>query len=170
MSTQKNLKSNESQTQEVLTDNSKIRKPHALYFYDHPSKTKQEDVRSSNINSIMETFTKTGMLPVNSNRQPFYGDVSNLPTLENIHSEAIKARNSFLSLPLAIRQLCNHDPANFPKIIANKEYSDILQKNGILIPKEQNVRSDKEKAHDAPTNKEKSHDNGNQGTSSNSGI
>lgn len=170
MSTQKNLKSNESQSQDVLTDSTKIRKKHALYFHDHPSLTKQEDVRSSNINNIMEQFVKTGTLPVNTQRQERYMDVSNLPSLENMHSEAIKARNSFLSLPLAIRQLCNHEPANLAKIIAKKEYADILVKHGILKPKEQNVQSDKEKAHDAPTNKEKSHDNGNQGTNSNSSI
>lgn len=165
MSTQ-NSKSLQAPNDKALADRMEVRRKTSLHNFP-PSMTKQEDLKSSLIETIVAQYTKTGMLPNITTRPEKYMDVSNIPSLEILHQTVRNAQISFQNLPLAIRQLCNHDPSKFAQFVANPENSDILIKYGLMEKRQ----DDDKKGQDAPANNQgNSNDNGNQRTNSNSGI
>lgn len=139
-------------------------KPWVLDFRNEKVLTDQSDKETSNINNIMKTYLKTGMLPVKPNIQAIYADVSAMPTLESIHTTLKTAQESFLSIHPHIRAMINNNPANLAEFIVDPKNHDILQKYG-LMKNRQDV--DTNTAHEAPSKQENSSVQSSEGTNSN---
>ena len=128
------------------------RKEVSIDFTDTVSMTDQSDKKSTDIRLIMQTYLRTGQLPNVKMSTPRYMDASESPaSIPDALLAQKQLLKDFYALPPEVRTLCNNDPSNLPNLISNPEFSEILLKHGILI-KKQEVSSDKEKAHDAPTN------------------
>lgn len=147
----------------ALTNRKKV----SIDFTDTVSMTDQSDKKSTDIRLIMQSYLRTGQLPNIKMSTPRYIDASESPA--SIPDALIAQKQllkDFYALPLEVRTLCNNNPSNLPKLISNPDFREILLKHGILI-KKQDVSSEKEKAHDAPT---KTGEKTNEGANSNSGI
>lgn len=91
-----------------------------LKVCDDPVLTKQEFSADADINNIISKFNRTGDLRLLQASQPYYGDVSNLPSdyLEclNIVKDANRA---FDNLPAAVRSKFKNDPAAIIDFVAD---------------------------------------------------
>lgn len=75
---------------------------------DLPSRTKQADAKSADINFIVARYKKTGELPV-SKRAPLFEDISTIDFKESMDL-LTRAEQSFGQLPAATRAAYNNDP------------------------------------------------------------
>lgn len=143
----------------ALTNRKKV----SIDFTDTVSMTDQSDKKSTDIRLIMQTYLRTGQLPNVKMSTPRYMDASESPaSIPDALLAQKQLLKDFYALPPEVRTLCNNNPSNLPNLIANPEFREILLKHGILV-KKQDVSSEKEKAHDAPT---KTGDQNNEGTNS----
>ncbi len=93
--------------------------------------TDQKHKKSCDINNIVKSFHKTGMLPPQT-KTPHYGDFSNVETLEDSFNIVNQAQDLFYSLPSDVRRLCDHDPSKLESMISDPANLDICIKNGLL--------------------------------------
>lgn len=103
------------------------------YYDDNPSLTDQSDLKTSDINVIMEQYVKTGMLPIQDSIKAIYADVSEVPTLETAFKIAAEASELFLQLPPQVRLAMDNDPSQLENFIADENNTDYLIKHGVLI-------------------------------------
>ena len=113
----------------------------------------------------MQTFLRTGQLPVKQTQQPIFGDFTSIPSLETIYNTIKTAKDAFLTLPPDIRALCDNNPQNLANFALNPENHAILIKHG-LIKKRQDA--DTGTAHDAPIKPGDNNVKPTEGTNSNS--
>lgn len=106
------------------------------YYDDNPSLTDQSDLKSSDINTIMEQYVKTGMLPVQDRINAIYADVSDVPTLETAFKIASEASELFSQLPPQVRLAMDNDASQLENFISNTENHEFLIKHGVIIPRE----------------------------------
>lgn len=100
--------------------------------------TDQSYKKACDINHIVKTYSKTGILP-NTNKIPKFGDYSDMPTLEEAFEVAHIAQEAFYGLPSTIRKLLDNDPSKLEEFIQNKENFDLCVKFGLLEKKEEPV-------------------------------
>ena len=77
-------------------------------FKNSPSMTKQAFAKDADINTIMDKYTKTGVLP-SGTRAPMFGDFSSGEEYQNIQNKLIKAENDFGLLPSDVRERFDND-------------------------------------------------------------
>lgn len=82
---------------------------------DRPSRTKQADTKSADINFIVARYKKTGELPV-MQRAPMFADIPLVDFKESM--DLIRsAEQSFAQLPAHTRAAFNNDPAELLKAL-----------------------------------------------------
>lgn len=100
-----------------------------------PSLTQQNTAEQTDINYIVATFTKTGVLP-QPVQLPTYGDFSGVSDFREAMELIQQATDSFNSLPADARAYFGNDPANLldfldnapdPQILANLGLAEIVQ-------------------------------------------
>lgn len=105
-----------------------------MVYFD-PSMTRQEFQDECDINTIMEKYEKTGILPSNTRGPPQYVDLSGMPsdymTALNMLNDAEKA---FMSLPATVRREFENSPHEFVKFASDPENLTQMQDWG-LAPK-----------------------------------
>lgn len=101
-------------------------------FYNHGSKTSQEDLKASDINNIMSYYKKTNVLPQTKNAIAQYLDVSEIPTLEEAHQIMTDATMLFNQLPASVRKLVDNDATKLDSLLRDEKYTDFLIKEGVL--------------------------------------
>lgn len=106
------------------------------YYDDEPSLTDQSDLKSSDINTIMEQYVKTGMLPVQERIQAIYADVSEVPSLETAFKIASEASELFSQLPAQVRLAMNNDASEMENFVSDTNNTDFLIKHGVLVEKQ----------------------------------
>lgn len=74
-----------------------------------PSRTKQADAKSADINEIVRRYKKTGELPVNR-RMALFEDLPAID-LKDAMDLMVRAEQSFAQLPSAVRAKYNNDPS-----------------------------------------------------------
>lgn len=73
------------------------------------SLTNQADMENADINNIMSRFEKTGFIP-GTERQPMYGDFSEVKDYHTQLSAVRRAETAFNQLPASIRNRFDNDP------------------------------------------------------------
>lgn len=99
-----------------------------------PSRTAQEFADETDINNIMARYLKTGTLPVNVDRQPFYVDATDLPSFQDMQNVLISAENAFMALPSSLRERFGNDPARFVEFASDEKNLKELRELGLLSP------------------------------------
>lgn len=99
-----------------------------------PSKTSQEFREDADINVLMARYVKTGVLPVHTDRQPFYVDADALPSFQTMQNVLIEAREAFMALPSRVRERFMNDPARFVEFATDEKNIDELRSMGLLSP------------------------------------
>lgn len=99
-----------------------------------PKKTVQAHKKMCDINAIMSNYEKTGMLPQFKTKNPFFADVSNIPSIEEAHEVVQTAKENFMNLPSDIRKLMDNDPRKLETFVQNPENHDTLRKYGLMAP------------------------------------
>jgi len=89
------------------------------------SRTHQSFGKDANINVIMAKYKKTGVLVdpllVSSDRQPRFGDFSDLSDYGVRYARIKQAQEDFMTLPAVVRAKFNNDVENCLTFISNPE-------------------------------------------------
>jgi len=96
-----------------------------------PSRTRQDDLESSNINNIMNRYKQSGILPA-ANPSAFYADVTEVGTYREAVDLVHGAEKEFMKLNPDIRAKFENNPANFVDFVNEPENKDELKEMGIL--------------------------------------
>lgn len=86
----------------------------------------------TDINIIMETYVKTGMLPNYSSTPLLYVDEVNKPSFEEVHNTVAKARQHFDTLPTALKNELGNDYRMFEPWLSNPENAQRAEKLGLI--------------------------------------
>lgn len=107
------------------------------YKDDLPSMTQQHFKEEADVNSILEKYRKTGMVTHINQRQPKYGDFSNMQDLRQNLDLVMSANDQFLSLPSRVRREFNNDPAELVEFLADPSNHEKAIELGLLSGAEQ---------------------------------
>jgi len=99
------------------------------------SRTQQHFKSQTNINSIMDRYKKTGILPTR-NDQPVFGDFSNVEDYQSSLNKLMIAQESFNQLPANIRKRFQNDPGQLIDFISKEENRDEAITLGLVKAKE----------------------------------
>jgi phage internal scaffolding protein len=106
----------------------------ALTFPEDSPYTKQEFAEESDINTIMARYQSTGIMPSMNETYPQFLDVTGNDFAEHMQI-IVEARELFESLPSALRERFNNDPARFLDFTSNHaENGAEMAKLGLLTP------------------------------------
>lgn len=122
-----------------------------------PLITDQSSKKMCDINNIMKTYEKTGMLPNLKQKIPRYIDNTLIPSLEEAFRITESAFSDFQKLPAIVRKLMDNDPSKMENFIADPANKEILLKHGILIERK---AQEIPKPSDTPTPHKKELSNG----------
>lgn len=114
-----------------ITNHTELRKRVSLDC-SKPVLTDQSDLNSSNINTIMQNYAKTGLLPVQQDRIAQYVDNTEIPSLEEAYEQIAHAHSLFMELPAKIRKMMDNDPAQLSEFLQDPDNKEILIKHKIL--------------------------------------
>jgi len=108
-----------------------------------PSKTQQHFEPETNLNTLMKRYQRTKTLP-QTQRQPMYGDFTQLPDLGEMQRQMISMNDAFMSLPAKIRKEYDNDPAKFIAAAkrGDKETEELFRKTGLLKEPEIDPKDD----------------------------
>lgn len=110
-------------------------KTHKGIKFKDASRTKQSFKDDADINNIMDKFTKTGILPSMIDKNPKYGDFSDVPDyLESINT-VLLAEEQFAALSSKVRKKFDNDPAKFLEFVHNPDNLDEMIKMGLAEPR-----------------------------------
>lgn len=99
--------------------------------YKDRSRTKVDGYKDANVNTIVNTHARTGIWTNVNPRQPTYGDVSEMLTLEQSLQVVADAEREFLTLPAKVRALASNSPVQLLRMLANEEDVAILKAAGL---------------------------------------
>lgn len=98
------------------------------------SKTRQSDLESTDINKIVDRFTRAGLpLPTGEGR---FLDVSELPDYRGALEQVQRATDYFMSLPAKSRAMFDNDPGVFLDRVNDPSQLALLVEAGV-IPKDE---------------------------------
>lgn len=102
-------------------------------------RTKQSFKNQSNINTIMDKFTKTGMITPDqmAKRAAIYGDVSEIGDFQTAQNKVIEGKAAFMTLSAQIRNRFNNNPGDLLDFLTIPENREEAIKLGILQKPEQ---------------------------------
>lgn len=91
--------------------------------YDPVIKTQLQFTDDANINTIIDRYQITGLLPTTSTKG-YYADVSNIPDYQSALATIKLAKEAFQSLPSDTRNEFKNDPANMLQFISDPKNKD----------------------------------------------
>lgn len=98
------------------------------------SKTVQADAAEVDINKIVARVLK-GQPVLQSNGQPFYGDVSEFGGLQEAIIKVQEAEDLFIQVPADIREKFDNDPVKFVDFLSDPKNTDEAISLGLAKPK-----------------------------------
>lgn len=98
---------------------------------DLPSMTKQNFLNDNDPQTIFNTYSKTGRLPLGLAEPPKYGDQSNIPTFHEALNVIRKGEEAFMGLPAELRKKFNNDPGEYLAFIRNPDNIEEGEKIGL---------------------------------------
>lgn len=102
---------------------------------DGVSKTQQHFKKECDINSILKSFDRTGILSHVNNKTPLYGDYSEVPDYLTANMIVEESKRKFASLPAFIRERFDNDPAKLVQFVEDDSNYDEAVKLGIIAGK-----------------------------------
>ncbi|WNK12848.1 MAG: internal scaffolding protein [Microvirus sp.] len=100
-----------------------------------PSLTRQEFADECDINTLMATYEKTGVLNHYNSNTPQYLDVSGVPDLAQAIQIVADAQTAFMTLNAETRKQFDNDPVKFVNFAENPENLDKLREWKLAPPK-----------------------------------
>lgn len=97
------------------------------------SMVKQSFADECNINTIVKRFEKTGMITHLNEREPFYGDVSELVGYDEALNVVARSQELFMSLSAEVRERFANDPARLISFLDDEGNLDEAVKLGIVV-------------------------------------
>lgn len=124
----------------------KIRKPYdkrtrLVQNTQGESKTKQQFKTQCDVNHIIQQYDRGGVITHGNAASPQYGVAPKI----DYHSAmniVVEANAAFEALPANVRKRFDNDPAKFMDVIHDEKYHDDMVELGLLIPKEEEVKTD----------------------------
>jgi len=107
-----------------------------ISFVNSKKLVKSEFKKETDINTIMERYTRTGQLPIVSKKIASYGDFSNVPDYQTSLNIVNAAQAQFDALPSHLRKFFNHDPSRMLEFVANPENKQHMIKLGLATEKQ----------------------------------
>lgn len=117
-----------------------IRKPYdasirSAISFPHASRTKQQFVEDSDINTIMRKYEKTGILDPRLQRGPgSYGDFSSATDYHTSLNQVVEAQAAFYDLSSTIRARFHNDPGELLDFLDDPANRDEAVKLGLVEP------------------------------------
>jgi len=97
-------------------------------------RTRQEQLRSSDINTIVAQYQRSGTLPAVSSRQPLYGDFTLVgDELQDLTEQMQNAQDRFDELPATVRRAADNDWRQFLTMFDDDEQRQALLDAGLRI-------------------------------------
>ena len=101
----------------------------------HGYKTDQSDLKKSDINNIMKSYAKSGLLPVQQDKVAQYIDNTLVMPLEDAHALMSEAKSLFNALPPQIRKLMDNDPRKLESFLKDENNHPILEQYKVINKK-----------------------------------
>lgn len=98
-----------------------------------PGRTKQEFKKDTDVNVIVRTFQKTGVINFRDSNEAKYGDIDPVDFHQAMNTVA-RAGEMFDALPANIRKKFGHDPGEFLEYIQNPDNAAEARELGLLSP------------------------------------
>lgn len=96
------------------------------------ARTQQDQAAACDINNILSTYMKTGVLPHQRDEHSLqYGDLSGYD-FEEAQNIVAKAKTLFEELPANVRSRFNHSPAEFLDFTADENNEDEMYELGLM--------------------------------------
>jgi extradiol dioxygenase family protein len=88
---------------------------------DGRSRTLQSGVADADINTIMDRYEKTGLIPLDGSDRgiPQFGDFSDIGDFHGVMSKLVRAQQNFMMLPPKVRSRFDNDVAKMLDFIAD---------------------------------------------------
>lgn len=86
------------------------------------------------INNILSKYISTGVMGNVNNRQPIFGDFSDIVDYGTAMQHVITAQDSFMTLPSNVRKRFGNDPQMLMEFISDKANYDEAVKLGLIPP------------------------------------
>lgn len=99
------------------------------------SMTHQSFGNECNVNAIMARYEKSGLLTHTNNRQPSFGDFTEMPSYQDSLDLIIHSQNLFDELPALVRKRFHNNPVEFLEFAQNPENLPEMVKLGLATPK-----------------------------------
>lgn len=96
----------------------------------------QAEKDSCDINNILKRFEKTGMLPEMIEREPRYGDFSEVPDYQQACEIVERAEAQFMALDAGVRSRFANDPSKFLEFMHDEKNVEEIVKMGLATKKE----------------------------------
>lgn len=97
------------------------------------SKVKAAFAGECDINVIMRRAIKSGVMPVDVlDREPVFGDFSDIGDFHAVQNRLIACQESFLTLPADVRERFDNDPAKLLAFVSDVANKDEAVKLGLI--------------------------------------
>lgn len=113
----------------------KYRRNPVQYSSNKPSLTRQEFKEDSDINRIIKTFAKTGMVEHQSQYNGQYGEFAAIDYHEALNT-VIEANEMFDTVPSAIRKRFENNPQAFLEFVTDDKNRDEMVDMGLIAPED----------------------------------
>lgn len=100
---------------------------------EEPSLAQQHFKDECDINTILEKFNITGLLP-ESPLSPRYGDFTGIGDYHTAMNRVMAAKDEFMTLPAQIRARFNNDPAQLIEFLENSDNRKEAEELGLVEP------------------------------------
>ena len=100
---------------------------------DDPSLTQQQFKEESDINTIVDRFMKSGVMPTPTN-MPQYMDYEGVFDFQSAMNTVRQADENFMRMDAKIRARFNNSPQEFLEFFGNPENTDEAIRLGLAIP------------------------------------
>lgn len=133
-----------------ITNHHELRKRKSLDL-SHPKITDQSSKKMCDINCIIASYQKTGMLPHFKEKHPQFLDETKFPTFMEAHDTVQQASDLFNQLPSIVRKAMNNNPANLEEFINDPKNHSFLSDHGIIEKQEKSLKNDSDPSRNATT-------------------
>lgn len=104
-----------------------------LIFAEDEGMTQQHFKDECDVNLIIKRYVQTGVMEHTSNSEPWFGDVSDVPTnLAESYESLARAEAAFMALPAEIRKSLDNDPAKLETWLSEPENRFKAEEFGLI--------------------------------------
>lgn len=100
------------------------------------SRTQQHFKKECDINEILRTFKRTGVIEHVSPGKPIYGDFSAYPDFQQMQDTLVEATRAFEALPARLRDRFGNDPKNLVTFVMDESNRAEAEELGLVVRKE----------------------------------